>query len=295
MRLIWVVLWCVLWSVPGFSQTSGDKRAAIELIEQANTEFEAEEYESALTKYRKAYRWAPDARLLYRIGLTYESMRNFQRAREHYELFVLQQPTHEFGPRIKKKIAALRDLEKDQAFLTLESEPTGAAVFIGDEEEAAGMTPSKIPVHPGTHVVRFTLDKYAPVQDEIVVGDGQEVRRTYDLEKGEEVSREVPEEVFVVPEVEQSLVEPEAALVHQVNFGPPTSVRVLGWTGIIAGFWTTTAGIIIGEYSMAGAGLAAFGLGSYGIFLHDWERHLPDASPHSPTDAATPFEMQFEF
>jgi hypothetical protein len=295
MMRIWVVVFCLLMSFPCFAQPMGDKREAIALIEQANEEFEAGEFSSALTKYRKAYRWAPDSRLLYRIGLTYESMGNYQRAREHYELFVLQQPTHEYGPRIKKKITTLRDQEKGQAFLTLDSTPAGATIFVGDEEEAAGMTPSKLPIHPGTHVVRFVMDGYAPIQDEVEVGEGQDVRRSYDLAKGEEVvADEVQDEVIVVQDIETPAA-PAEVFVHQVNFGPPTSVRVLGWTGVVAGFWTTAVGIFFGQYSMAGAGLAALGLGSYGIFIHDWESGLPDVEAQQSPETTTRLQIQMKF
>lgn len=299
---IWIIMGCLLWSHLCFGQTSGEKREAIELIEQGNVEFESGNFGPALTKYRKAYRWAPDVRLLYRIGLTYESLRNYQRAREHYELFVLQQPTHEFGPRIKKKIEALRELEKKQAFLALDTTPRGAAVFMGgEEEEAIGMTPAKIPIHPGSHVVRFVLDGFAPMQDEIVVGEGQEVQRTYDLTEGIEVVEEPvavePVEVptVEVPTGESPAIVPDSTTLHHVTFGPSIGIRVLSWSGVVLGFWTIVAGFIVSDFKLSGAGLLVFGAGSYGVFGHNYENQLPDANPHSAPEAATQLRMSFEF
>src|SRR5690554_6162261 len=55
---------------------------ALDRVRDANAHYDAGEFSDALLKYRQAYDVLADVRLLYRIGLSYENLGNYARARQ---------------------------------------------------------------------------------------------------------------------------------------------------------------------------------------------------------------------
>ena len=76
-----------------------------------NAAYDAGDFREALRKYRAAYELTDDARILYRVGQTYEHLANYQRAREHLELFLLAEPDTPHADRVIEKIESLKTLE----------------------------------------------------------------------------------------------------------------------------------------------------------------------------------------
>jgi len=292
MRWIFVIL-CLLFSLPCFAQSPVGKREAVEMIEKGNFAYEVADYESALNYYQRAFRAAPDSRILYRIGLTFEHLGNFQRAREHLELFLQQERTHENAARIRKKVEELRQAEAAQSFLIVRSMPEGGEVYLGDLE-AAGVSPVRLPVHPGAHVIRVELGENWE-ERQVMIGRGETVTEVFEFAPTvEEESILVAETETEIP-VEEPLVQLEEPLsMSHVSFRPPAALNALGWAAVIGGFWCGVAGIIIGDGRVIAGGLGIMGLGVYSVFIHDWTNRLPDAP--KPEDAgARSLEFRIQF
>ncbi|MEX0610208.1 MAG: PEGA domain-containing protein [Balneolaceae bacterium] len=61
--------------------------------------------------------------------------------------------------------------EIDPIFLRLDSEPSGAAVYLDDDPGSKGRTPIQIPVYPGPHAIRLELDGYVTQTDELQINN----------------------------------------------------------------------------------------------------------------------------
>lgn len=267
-----------------------DKARAIELIGEANAAYDEGNFRDALVRYREAYDITEDPRVLYRIGLTYENLANYQRAREHLELFLLAEPDTKYAGRVKSKIENLRKLETNlQASIRVTSVPEGASVWINDDRgKPAGVTPVRIPVGPGSHTLKLEKDGYEPIQAKVEVETGETVEQAFDLEGGgvaqtdetetsDETTEETADETMTRDEYEFT-GEPSRTYI-----GPSTGVTVLCWLSIAVG-WLAIGGAVGGEAVLLGTatragygGLALIALGGYFLWFHDWSRGLPDA------------------
>jgi hypothetical protein len=163
-----------------------DRARAALSIKTANEAYNAGDFRAALLDYRRAFRYSKDSRVLYRIGLTYENLSNYQRAREHFELFLLSNPSSKHAGKIKRKVDNLRKLESTmQAFLEVDSRPLGAEVFLdGDETVAIGATTIRVPMGPGAHNVMLTMEGQNTARFEVDVPARQSIVAVYDFETG---------------------------------------------------------------------------------------------------------------
>src|SRR5690606_32733210 len=133
-----------------------------------------------LSDYQLSYSLTKDDRVLYRIGLCYENLSNYQRAREHLELYLLADPRSQYRDRIEAKLSTLRELEATmQAFLSVTTDPPGGRVWVNRKDgPPAGIAPARIPVGPGTHTVLVRLGE-REIEDRVTVAERETVERTY--------------------------------------------------------------------------------------------------------------------
>lgn len=284
-------------ATPAFAQD--DKARAIELISQANSSYDGGDFRTALEKYREAYGITEDPRVLYRIGLTYENLANYQRAREHLELFLLAEPNSKYAGRVKSKVENLRKLEANlQSSVRVESTPAGAQVWIDTEiGKPMGVTPVRIPVGPGGHSVLLKKEGFDPVRATFSVEAGQTVEKAFDLDSGESTDPEAPVAQPPVAEAPVESTEPPTQQPQQprapeligvptrVSLGPSTGVAALSWISLSVGFAVLTLSTIAaaGGFFLAPDGLATafiIGggltiLGGYFLWIHDYTRSLP--------------------
>lgn len=277
--------------------TAQDRGAAIQLITDANAAYEAGQFKDALGKYREAYDLTEDARILYRIGLTYEHLANYQRAREHLELFLLAEPSTPHADRVQKKIENLKTFEASlQSSIDVTTEPARADVFLDDEQgRPVGVSPVRIPVGPGTHVVIVKKEGFEPIRDEVVVDANQTVERAYQL-AGPGTAEDPEPDVTSEPQTEEAPVTepPPPAMVGattRVRVGPSTGTAVVLWTAVAIGWAVLVIGGGLsgaGQSGIGGGGVllgaAIGGIGGYFLFFHDWTGHLPPA----PATATVP-------
>ncbi len=280
-----------------------DRGRAIQLITDANGDYERGEFRDALRKYRSAYEITDDPRVLYRIGLTYENLANYQRAREHLELFLLAEPSTKYRDRVEKKIATLSEQEAAlQAAIQVESDPPGAEVYLYDDTgRPSGVTPIRLPVGPGTHLLIVKKEGHEAAREEVTVEPAATVERKYELGGG--VAAEEPEELEAENQHEEKLpvadpVPHDPRVVTMVRLKPSTGVSFLMWTLVGVGWVAAIVGAAVASanpfardagYATLAAGVGGIGIGGYFLWFHDWNKNLrraaPTASGHAPAIA----------
>jgi hypothetical protein len=286
-----------------------DTARAIELITKANEAYDAGNFREALSDYREAYDISEDPRVLYRIGLTYENLANYQRAREHLELFLLAEPDSKYAGRVKSKIENLRKLEANlQAAIRVTSVPEGADVWVNAEQgKPAGVTPVRIPVGPGTHTLILKKEGYETLRSDVTVDTGETVEQAFDLEGGGATAEtDTGEGGDETSESTEATAEEDYEFTGQPSrtyLGPSTGVTVLCWLSIAVG-WIALAGA--SSFTAAATGPSAFrggffgaalmAVGGYFLWFHDWSENLPPAQAGSEAPAEASFlGMGFRF
>ena len=265
-----------------FADSSDDARR---FIETANDDYQRGAFRSALTNYQKAYRLTSDANVLYRVGLTYEQLLNFQRAREALEGYIAARPNADYIDRIRKKVAVLREKEStEQAYVSIASRPSGATVIDTANGRAVGTTPLKLPVGPGEHLFRLELNEHASVQTRVFVQSGEQVKEDVELRQIQgAVEREVPVVISkpATPSPTVNAVQPHTfGAVTVVDFGPPVWSQVLSYIGFGVGTTMLMFGFLsqsdVSEFRdlnptlMYGVGAGLIGVSGYFLWFHPW-------------------------
>lgn len=252
-----------------------EKAQAIQLIKEANAATEAGEHREALMKYKAAFDLTEDARILYRVGLSYESLGNYQRAREHLELYLYADPESEYKDRIDKKIALLKEKEKTlQARVEVVSNPAGARVFVDGENNAPfGKTPLVLPVGPGKHEVVVKMGT-ARQNFTVTLEEGQTIKQTVELGPGAMEAEpgagaEGATEGLVVTETGSGqgsgqAPNPASGLARRVDIAPPAYMLAIGWsligTAMVLGIAAVIANNSLLVYGLASASFIGGGL-----------------------------------
>ncbi len=292
MRRILLLVVALILATPATAVAQDDRARSVQLIAQGNQASDTGDFRGALEAYRDAYEVSRDPAILYRIGLTYENLSNYQLAREHLELYLRAEPDAPYAARVKSKIENLRGHEASlQAAVRVETTPPGARVWIDtDTGRPAGVTPVRIPVGPGAHTVLIRKSGFDDVRDSFDAQKSETVLKSYTLH-GEEPVAETP----TPPEAQEPEAVAETVVIDPATIGRHTPVRVgpslglavLGWVSIGAG-WAliVTSGVtsqvfgvsktVVGATFFGGVGIAA--TGAYLLWFRDYSPELPPAA-----------------
>ncbi|RDV38810.1 PEGA domain-containing protein [Bradymonadaceae bacterium TMQ3] len=207
--LVAVVALCVC--APLYAQGSEE---ALDTVREANGHYDAGEFSRALLKYRQAYDVLEDVRLLYRIGLSYENLGNYARARQTLLRYLELDKDSPVEGRVRAKIDQLRDLEENiQAYLVIDSVPAGATVYLNEYMgESEGQAPVTMPVGAGENVVTLVFPDRQRLQAVVEVGAGATVERIFQV--GSAAPPRQSEELASTETTEVEVGQPEAPLVE---------------------------------------------------------------------------------
>lgn len=160
-----------------------DRDAALDMVRQANTHYDAGQFSEALRLYRDAYDRLDDERLLYRIGLSYENMGNYMRARQFLEEYLERDPDSPVRGRVEANLQQLEALEANiQAYLDIETDPAGAEIYLhGYMGESEGTAPAQVPVGAGQNQVTLVFPEGQRLEVTIEVGAGRRVERFFQV------------------------------------------------------------------------------------------------------------------
>lgn len=160
--------------------SAAQKRSLANLVDEAKTAYNRGDFEDSLRKFQSAYDIYAHPDMLYRMGLCYERLNEYQAAVDHYEAFLAKVPDAPERQRIEKIIESL-SARVTRATIGVSTVPAGASVFINDISNASGTTPTEFPIAPGTHVVIVRQDGYDPIEEQVTVEAGQSLQLRYQL------------------------------------------------------------------------------------------------------------------
>lgn len=208
--LVAVVILC--FCAPLYAQGSDE---ALDTVREANGHYDAGEFSDALLKYRQAYDVLEDVRLLYRIGLSYENLGNYARARQTLLRYLELDKDSPVEGRVRAKIDQLRDLEENiQAYLVVDSVPAGATVYLNEYMgEPEGQAPVTMPVGAGENIVTLVFPDRQRLQAVVEVGAGATVERIFQV--GSAAPPRQSEELASAETTEVEVDEPEAPLAEE--------------------------------------------------------------------------------
>ncbi len=185
----WTLCWVMVVAVAMISlpAESWAQQDPLDKVRAANSHYDNGEFRRALRLYREAHDEIGDERLLYRIGLSYENIGNYQRAREFLEQYLREDPESPVRGRVEATIGQLTNLERQiQSTLLLETEPPGAEVYLerymGQSE---GQTPVEIPVGAGENSVTLVFPQGQRLEVVVDVGAGEREERFFQVGTGE--------------------------------------------------------------------------------------------------------------
>jgi tetratricopeptide (TPR) repeat protein len=167
------------------SLSKAEKKELASLIEAGKSAYDRGEFEKSLRYFQDAYDIFQHPDLLYRIGLCYERLGEDQEAVRYYRSFLKEVPDAKERGRIEKQIRVIeKRLAEKASRIRVNTEPTGAVVFINDEINGpAGYTPTELPVSAGNYKLIIKKEGYRDVVDTVDVPEGQTVQLKYPLQK----------------------------------------------------------------------------------------------------------------
>lgn len=268
--------------------TWADNAVSMTAIEEGNRAFEAGQFREALNRYQTAHDLTSDPNVLYRIGIVYEKLSNYERARDAIQEYLAISPNSEFAPRIRKKIDALNKLvEETQTVIWVRSVPSGAVVVDQRTKRALGNTPLRIPVGPGEFSFVVSKRGFESSSVSIVVSLGETANEEVELDEVEQ-----PEKIVEKPKIETkpksaipttSEPVPEIELTY-ADASPPGPVNVLFWVMWPIGVALGATGIVFSALERPAAlplmftGLGVAATSGYFLWIFDWSSNLPDVS-----------------
>lgn len=148
-----------------------DEPSFEQLIGDAKTAFDAEEYQKAIDLLLYAHRVQPNSRLLINVAKSYEKMDDCALALVYYRAYLRESDTEDSLVDIAED--AMDDADSCGAYdpsmagrLIVTSKPLDATIAIDGKE--VGKTPFEIPgLESGTHTVSVTLDGYEPFEESV--------------------------------------------------------------------------------------------------------------------------------
>ena len=181
--------------VHGFAQPTQELTEE-ERLEQAvyfsdlgRLHFENERFAEAAEAFAQAWEYQPDPVLGYNAARSFENSGVWQRALEFYEATLeLEDTDEDIGRRCRDGVTRIenilsriqQELENEPAVLTVETDPAGVNVWIG--EDLFGVTPVEAPLEAGIYSVRLERGGYEPVVTEVTLEAGQTLAMRVSLE-----------------------------------------------------------------------------------------------------------------
>lgn len=173
--LFWVLLaGCLCTTEAALAQPSEqDIERAGTLFAQGIERFHAKDYTGALAAFQRAYRTAPDYRVLYNIGSTSLLLDDQATALNAFQRYLSEGGDRVPAARRKQIEAHLRRLEQQVVRLRITTNVTGATIWIDGEE--VGQTPLSevLTVSPGQHELVARKDDLPPTRQVFNASPGE--------------------------------------------------------------------------------------------------------------------------
>jgi hypothetical protein len=147
-----------------------DEPAFEDLIADAKTAFDAEEYQKAIDLLLYAHRIQPNPRLLINVAKSYEKMDDCKSALVYYNAYLREPEVEDALLDVAEKAvddANCPEYDRTTAGrLIIKSEPRGATILVDGKN--VGVTPFEVAgLENGNHKIRLELDGYEPFETNV--------------------------------------------------------------------------------------------------------------------------------
>jgi outer membrane receptor for ferrienterochelin and colicins len=177
-RRVLLLLLCLSAISPALADNTADE--ADIAFQLGNEAYARRAYAEALRNYFLSYRLVPNRNVLFNIARCYESARRFDEAYRYFHDLSRQELTTEDAAEVA---SALRRILPRVALVEVTSTPSGAAVYADREDLGSrGVTPLRLALPAGKHVLRVKLAGHVPAQAELQLSPGKVVAQPFALE-----------------------------------------------------------------------------------------------------------------
>lgn len=147
-----------------------DEEYARELFAEGHAHFDEGEYDAAIEKFLEVYEILDAPALLYNIGEAYRRADKLAEAEQYYQDYINAAPD---APNADDVVERIIDIQQKRAArkasLDISTDPSGAEIFIDDDEEARCQTPCRIDLDPGPYTVRADLDGHHSFNEDLAL------------------------------------------------------------------------------------------------------------------------------
>lgn len=196
MRARLVLAFALLLLAPrGVMAQESDQDRAQALAEQATEQFGDGQYDEAAILFQQAYNLDPHPVILFNLARAHQEMGDLPTALQLFQTLVDAGASERAREAARNRMSEIRESLVRQGYdpdevsateyvprgdLRIESEPPGAAVFVGNE--FVGVTPHvESRLIAGDVRVRLELEGYHPIDATVAVATGTENTRSYNL------------------------------------------------------------------------------------------------------------------
>jgi len=156
--------------------TAANKVRARELYTAGQQLFRQGDFQSAQRSFEEAYRAVPNPIVLLSIAECQVRNEDFSGAVSSLRQYLSEKPAAPDRPQVEAQIA---NLEAKPGFVSVESAPTGAMIWI-DGENTGYITPNELSLRAGRHTIALSLSGYEQAEQpiDVSIGSRQNLRLT---------------------------------------------------------------------------------------------------------------------
>jgi tetratricopeptide (TPR) repeat protein len=175
---VFLIAWC-LPCAGGGSNAEGagkaDREKAEEIFSQGAAKFDEEDYEGALSKFRRSFELHPHWKTRYHMGMCHFHLEQYVDAIVELSRFVEEAPSDVSSKQIDTAIKSI--VESRSCVLTIKLSESAEGLHIEVDGEAPGTSPDgrELFLEPGEHELRMSSGSEV-VLDERIDGDAGEVQ-----------------------------------------------------------------------------------------------------------------------
>ena len=161
-----------------------EKKQMLGFLKAGKEAYQKGNFAEAIPFFKKAYELYPNPAFHYRIGLAHERAGHPKEALDYYKRFLKAEPDTSKRGQVEKTIERLEKQidRRSRATISIESEPGGAKVFIGEEStQVRGTTPMQMKVEPGSKKLVVRKEGFGTVSELVEVEAGSSYNYNYTL------------------------------------------------------------------------------------------------------------------
>ncbi|MDA3863438.1 MAG: PEGA domain-containing protein [Deltaproteobacteria bacterium] len=200
-KIIIIVLLSVLF-VPGAVEAQSASKIvakAKQMYLQAEKLYVKGKFAQALDKYMKAHEFSNKPGLLFNIAQCHRNLKQYEKARFFYKLFLDKLPNNPYKSEVKQHIVELenniseqKNKVKNMGRVSIITKPKGAGVLVDSfSGQPRSLTPVVLHLTPGTHLIVVKKEGYESISKKVEIKKNKLVFLNLDLgsEKGEAKSK----------------------------------------------------------------------------------------------------------